>query len=278
MTQAIEISHLNYQYPDTPRPALRDVSLSVASGEWVAIIGHNGSGKSTLAKNINGLLAPDSGTVTVGGELLTEESVWDIRAKVGIVFQNPDNQFVGATVADDVAFGLENRGMPRPEMIKRVDSALAAVNMTEFATREPARLSGGQKQRVAIAGIVAQTPEIIILDEATSMLDPAGRQEILSLIRELRAARPLTVVSITHDIDEAALADRIVLLNDGEIVESGTPAEIFRHGEELIDLGLDVPYAGRLKAALAQRGVAVPAAYLDAEGLVDYLWTLHSTM
>lgn len=278
MTQAIEISHLNYQYPDTPRPALRDVSLSVASGEWVAIIGHNGSGKSTLAKNINGLLAPGSGTVTVGGELLTEESVWDIRAKVGIVFQNPDNQFVGATVADDVAFGLENRGMPRPEMIKRVDSALAAVNMTEFATREPARLSGGQKQRVAIAGIVAQTPEIIILDEATSMRDPAGRQEILSLIRELRAARPLTVVSITHDIDEAALADRIVLLNDGEIVESGTPAEIFRHGEELIDLGLDVPYAGRLKAALAQRGVAVPAAYLDAEGLVDYLWTLHSTM
>lgn len=278
MTQAIEISHLNYQYPDTPRPALRDVSLSVASGEWVAIIGHNGSGKSTLAKNINGLLAPGSGTVTVGGELLTEESVWDIRAKVGIVFQNPDNQFVGATVADDVAFGLENRGMPRPEMIKRVDSALAAVNMTEFATREPARLSGGQKQRVAIAGIVAQTPDIIILDEATSMLDPAGRQEILSLIRELRAARPLTVVSITHDIDEAALADRIVLLNDGEIVESGTPAEIFRHGEELIDLGLDVPYAGRLKAALAQRGVAVPAAYLDAEGLVDYLWTLHSTM
>ena len=278
MTQAIEISHLNYQYPDTPRPALRDVSLSVASGEWVAIIGHNGSGKSTLAKNINGLLAPGSGTVTVGGELLTEESVWDIRAKVGIVFQNPDNQFVGATVADDVAFGLENRGMPRPEMIKRVDSALAAVNMTEFATREPARLSGGQKQRVAIAGIVAQTPEIIILDAATSMLDPAGRQEILSLIRELRAARPLTVVSITHDIDEAALADRIVLLNDGEIVESGTPAEIFRHGEELIDLGLDVPYAGRLKAALAQRGVAVPAAYLDAEGLVDYLWTLHSTM
>ncbi|MCX2455209.1 energy-coupling factor ABC transporter ATP-binding protein [Lacticaseibacillus nasuensis] len=278
MTQAIEISHLNYQYPDTPRPALRDVSLSVASGEWVAIIGHNGSGKSTLAKNINGLLAPGSGTVTVGGELLTEESVWDIRAKVGIVFQNPDNQFVGATVADDVAFGLENRGMPRPEMIKRVDSALAAVNMTEFATREPARLSGGQKQRVAIAGIVAQTPEIIILDEATSMLDPAGRQEILSLIRELRAARPLTVVSITHDIDEAALADRIVLLNDGEIVESGTPAEIFRHGEELIDLGLDVPYAGRLKAALAQRGVVVPAAYLDAEGLVDYLWTLHSTM
>ncbi|KRK71132.1 energy-coupling factor ABC transporter ATP-binding protein [Lacticaseibacillus nasuensis] len=278
MTQAIEIAHLNYQYPDTPRPALRDVSLSVASGEWVAIIGHNGSGKSTLAKNINGLLAPGSGTVTVGGELLTEESVWDIRAKVGIVFQNPDNQFVGATVADDVAFGLENRGMPRPEMIKRVDSALAAVNMTEFATREPARLSGGQKQRVAIAGIVAQTPDIIILDEATSMLDPAGRQEILSLIRELRAARPLTVVSITHDIDEAALADRIVLLNDGEIVETGTPAEIFRHGEELIDLGLDVPYAGRLKAALAQRGVAVPAAYLDAEGLVDYLWTLHSTM
>jgi energy-coupling factor transport system ATP-binding protein len=278
VTQAIEISHLNYQYPDTPRPALRDVSLSVASGEWVAIIGHNGSGKSTLAKNINGLLAPGSGTVTVGGELLTEESVWDIRAKVGIVFQNPDNQFVGATVADDVAFGLENRGMPRPEMIKRVDSALAAVNMTEFAAREPARLSGGQKQRVAIAGIVAQTPDIIILDEATSMLDPAGRQEILSLIRELRAARPLTVVSITHDIDEAALADRIVLLNDGEIVESGTPAEIFRHGEELIDLGLDVPYAGRLKAALAQRGVAVPAAYLDAEGLVDYLWTLHSTM
>lgn len=278
MSDIISVDKLNYHYPEQEQAALHDVTFNVPTGEWLAIIGHNGSGKSTLAKNIIGLLAPESGTVTVGGLTLSEETVWAIREKVGIVFQNPDNQFVGATVADDVAFGLENRGMPRPEMIDRVNAALEAVGMTEFAKREPARLSGGQKQRVAIAGIIAQTPDVIILDEATSMLDPAGRLEILQLIRDLRQRQELTVLSITHDIDEAALAERVLLLNDGEIVETGTPAALFAHGEELLPLGLDVPYPEKLKGALRRRGVAVPATYLDQEGLVNYLWTSHLTM
>lgn len=278
MGNVIRVQHLNYTYPEAKQQALTDVSFDVAKGEWLAIIGHNGSGKSTLAKNLNGLLAPESGTVQVAGMTLSEETVWDIRAKVGIVFQNPDNQFVGATVADDVAFGLENRGVPRPEMIKRVDEALDRVGMTAFADREPARLSGGQKQRVAIAGIVAQRPEIIILDESTSMLDPAGRQEVLGVIRELKDELGLTVLSITHDIDEAAEAHRIILLNDGKINEIGTPSGIFSHGMELLRLGLDVPYSEKLKDALAQRGIAMSKDYMDNERLVDYLWTLHSTM
>lgn len=274
----IRVQHLNYTYPEAKHQALTDVSFDVAKGEWLAIIGHNGSGKSTLAKNLNGLLVPESGTVEVAGMTLSEETVWDIRAKVGIVFQNPDNQFVGATVADDVAFGLENRGVPRDEMVKRVDESLKRVGMTAFADREPARLSGGQKQRVAIAGIIAQRPEIIILDESTSMLDPAGRQEVLGVIRELKDELNLTVLSITHDIDEAAVAHRIILLNDGKINEIGTPSDIFVHGTDLLRLGLDVPYSEKLKDALIQRGVAMPKAYLDNERLVDYLWTLHSTM
>lgn len=278
MGNVIHVQHLNYTYPEAKRQALTDVSFDVAKGEWLAIIGHNGSGKSTLAKNLNGLLAPESGTVEVAGMTLSEETVWDIRAKVGIVFQNPDNQFVGATVADDVAFGLENRGVPRDDMIRRVDEALKRVGMTAFADREPARLSGGQKQRVAIAGIIAQRPEIIILDESTSMLDPAGRQEVLGVIRELKDELGLTVLSITHDIDEAASAHRIILLNDGKINEIGTPSEIFAYGTDLLRLGLDVPYSERLKDALIQRGVTMPEAYLDNERLVDYLWTLHSTM
>lgn len=278
MANAIDIQHLSYSYPEATKPALNDVSFAVPAGEWWAIIGHNGSGKSTLAKNINGLLAPESGTVTVAGMPLTEQTVWDIRAKVGIVFQNPDNQFVGATVQDDVAFGLENRAVPRAEMLTRVQAALVAVNMQDFATREPARLSGGQKQRVAIAGIVAQRPDIIILDEATSMLDPAGRLEIIDLIKQLRKQQDLTVLSITHDIDEAAGADHVLLLDDGQVKEIGTPAEIFQHGEALLHLGLDVPYPEKLKNALAKRGVKMPAGYLDEEGLAKVLWTLHSTM
>lgn len=278
MANAIDIQHLSYTYPEATKPALNDVSFAVPAGEWWAIIGHNGSGKSTLAKNINGLLAPEAGKVTVAGMPLTEQTVWDIRAKVGIVFQNPDNQFVGATVQDDVAFGLENRAVPRAEMLTRVQAALEAVNMQAFATREPARLSGGQKQRVAIAGIVAQRPDIIILDEATSMLDPAGRLEIIDLIKQLRRQQALTVLSITHDIDEAAGADHVLLLDDGQVKEIGTPAEIFQHGEALLQLGLDVPYPEKLKHALAKRGVQMPAGYLDEEGLAKALWTLHSTM
>ncbi|MFC6169685.1 energy-coupling factor ABC transporter ATP-binding protein [Loigolactobacillus jiayinensis] len=281
MTKIIEVEHLNFRYPQTEgRPALNDVNLTIEQGEWVAIIGHNGSGKSTLAKSLDGLLplTPDSGTIRVAGITLSEDNVWNIRRQIGMVFQNPDNQFVGATVEDDVAFGLENIGLPREEMLTRVHAALKRVRMLEFADREPARLSGGQKQRVAIAGIIALQPQIIILDESTSMLDPTGRIEVLETVRELKEQANLTVISITHDIDEAANANRIIILDDGEIKESGTPAEIFQYGERLIELGLDVPYAERLKAALRRQNLVVPQQYLTEEGLVDWLWTLHSKM
>ncbi|KRO11514.1 energy-coupling factor ABC transporter ATP-binding protein [Lactiplantibacillus xiangfangensis] len=274
----IDVEHLNYRYPQQAKDqlTLRDVSFSVDAGEWVAIVGHNGSGKSTLAKNLNGLLAPASGKITVDGDVLSEKTVWEIRKKIGMVFQNPDNQFVGATVADDVAFGLENQGVARDEMLRRVPAALKLVNMQDFATREPARLSGGQKQRVALAGMIAARPQILILDEATSMLDPRGREEVLATIRQMKATSDLTVLSITHDIDEAASANRILVVNDGEVKEEGTPAEIFRHGEALIKMGLDMPYAERLKAALKRRNVQVPATYLTEKGMADWLWQLRS--
>ncbi|ETY74795.1 energy-coupling factor ABC transporter ATP-binding protein [Lactiplantibacillus fabifermentans] len=278
MSQIIDVAHLNYRYPQQSADdlTLKDISFSVAAGEWVAIVGHNGSGKSTLAKNLNGLLAPASGTITVDGEVLSEDTVWNIRKKIGMVFQNPDNQFVGATVADDVAFGLENQGVPRDEMLARVAAALKQVNMSDFATREPARLSGGQKQRVALAGMIAAQPQILILDEATSMLDPRGRAEVLQTIQAMKVAGNLTVLSITHDIDEAASANRVLVVNDGELKEEGTPAEIFRHGPELIKMGLDMPYAERLKAALKRQGVQVPADYLTEKGMADWLWQLSS--
>ena len=192
---------------------------------------------------------------------------------VGMVFQNPDNQFVGATVEDDVAFGLENQGVEREEMQRRVKDALEKVKMQDFATREPARLSGGQKQRVAIAGVVALRPDIIILDEATSMLDPEGRDDVIATIRKIKEESDLTVISITHDIDEAASANRILVMREGELFREGTPEEIFSEGPELVSLGLDLPFPEKLKAALKERGIKVPANYLDEEGMMDWLWT-----
>lgn len=279
MTEVIKVDHLNYQYEaqkELNEMALKDVSFTINKGEWVAIIGHNGSGKSTLSKNINGLLAPKSGEITVDGLVLSTETVWDIRRKIGIVFQNPDNQFVGATVEDDVAFGLENNGIERKEMQERVKDALERVDMWQFAAKEPARLSGGQKQRVAIAGIVALRPEFIILDESTSMLDPEGRDEVLSLIHQLKDERGLTIISITHDINEAASADKIMVMDGGQLVKQGTPAEIFALGEQLVDMGLDVPYPERLKAALKKRYFDIPDDYMTEEGMVDWLWQLNS--
>ncbi|MGM9903520.1 energy-coupling factor transporter ATP-binding protein EcfA [Enterococcus sp. 10A9_DIV0425] len=274
MEPIIELGKINYKYqPEDLRPALTDVSFTINKGEWIAIIGHNGSGKSTLAKTINGLLLPESGTVKVGNQLLNEENIWAIRRKVGMVFQNPDNQFVGSTVEDDVAFGLENQGIPRKEMIERVKDALEKVRMADFATREPARLSGGQKQRVAIAGIVALRPEIIILDEATSMLDPEGREEVIATIKKIKDESHLTVISITHDIDEAANANRILVMKEGQLVNEGTPQEIFSAGPELINLGLDLPFPEKLKSALKQRGIDVPKEYMTEERMVDWLWT-----
>lgn len=274
MEPIIELGKINYKYqPDDPRPALKDISFTIKQGEWIAIIGHNGSGKSTLAKTINGLLLPESGIVKVGNQTLNEENIWSIRRMVGMVFQNPDNQFVGSTVEDDVAFGLENQGIPREEMVIRVQDALEKVRMIDFAKREPARLSGGQKQRVAIAGVVALRPDIIILDEATSMLDPEGREEVISTIKKIKDESNLTVISITHDIDESANANRILVMKQGELVNEGTPEQIFSAGPELINLGLDLPFPEKLKSALKQRGIDVPSEYMTEERMVEWLWT-----
>lgn len=279
MTPIIELSHVTYSYPNSDTPALKDLSLTINQGEWVAIIGHNGSGKSTLAKLLNYLLAPTAGDITIAGTPVTEENMWAVRDMVGMVFQNPDNQFVGATVADDVAFGLENRGIARDEMITRVQAALTEVQMAAFADREPARLSGGQKQRVAIASVLAIQPKILILDEATAMLDPKGRREMIALVHELktRMGDELTVLSITHDIEEAASADRVVVINDGDLIETGAPAQVFANADKLREFGLAVPFAEQLKEKLRERGIDVPASYLTTEGMVDWLWQSIST-
>ena len=275
MTQpviSIKNIHFNYQDQDT-REALSDVSLDVYEGEWLAIIGHNGSGKSTLAKMMNGLLEASSGEIYIDGQLLTEKTVYEARRKVGMVFQNPDNQFVGTTVEDDIAFGLENIGMPRDEMVQKINSSLEMVRMTKFKEKEPARLSGGQKQRVAIAGMIALAPKVVILDEATSMLDPQGRFEVISTIQQLHKDKGITVISITHDLDEAAQADRVLLMEGGIVNRIGTPSEIFEMGTALVDKGLDVPFSEKLKAILKDKGMNVPNEYLDEEGLVEWLWT-----
>lgn len=279
MTPIISLSHVDYAYPNSETLALHDLSLTIEKGEWVAVIGHNGSGKSTFAKLLNYLLAPTKGEIKINGVIANEDNMWTIRDMVGMVFQNPDNQFVGATVADDVAFGMENRSVAREEMIKRVDDALTEVQMMPFADREPARLSGGQKQRVAIASVLALQPKILILDEATAMLDPKGRREMITLVRDLKArmGRELTVISITHDIDEAASADRVMVINDGELIETGIPSDIFANAAQLRRFGLAVPFAEQLKEKLRQRGITVPNEYLTTEGLVTWLWQSIST-
>lgn len=269
---SIKNIHFNYQDQDT-REALSDVSLDVYEGEWLAIIGHNGSGKSTLAKMMNGLLEASSGEIYIDGQLLIEETVYEARRKVGMVFQNPDNQFVGTTVEDDIAFGLENIGMPRDEMVRKINTSLEMVRMTKFKEKEPARLSGGQKQRVAIAGMIALAPKVVILDEATSMLDPQGRFEVISTIQQLHKDKGITVISITHDLDEAAQADRVLLMEGGKVNRIGKPSEIFEMGTALVDKGLDVPFSEKLKAILKEKGMNVPNEYLDEEGLVEWLWT-----
>lgn len=279
MSDIITVNNIKYKYNiDDDHLALNDVSFSVKQGEWLSIVGPNGSGKSTLAKTLNGLIAPQEGNVQVDGLDLTMENVWDIRQRVGMVFQNPDNQFVGATVQDDVAFGLENLGVPRPEMIERIEQALAQVGMTDFAEKEPARLSGGQKQRVAIAGIVALKPKIMILDEATSMLDPRGRREVLQTVKEVKERENLTVLSITHDVDEAAASDRVLVMKGGQIIDHDKPEAIFSQTKNLMSYGLDVPFPERLKQALAQENITVPDNYLTKEGLIDWLWTSVSKM
>jgi energy-coupling factor transport system ATP-binding protein len=274
--EKLRIEHLSFQYPHAKEAALKDISFSVYQGEWVSIIGQNGSGKSTLAKILNGLLLPNEGVILVNGEIiLSEETIWDVREHIGMVFQNPDNQFVGTTVQDDVVFGMENRGVPRNEMIERLQYALSLVGMEEFAEQEPHTLSGGQKQRVAIASVLALRPSILILDEATSMLDPMGRKEVMETVQQLVQANHMTVISITHDLEEAAQSDRIVVLDRGNIVKEGTPEYVFTFTEELRSMGLNVPFSVRLTEMLKERMLPVDKMHLTAESLVNELWTLY---
>lgn len=272
----VSLKNVSFHYENHSDYALDNVSLDIYEGEWLAIVGHNGSGKSTMAKLLNGLQFPQQGEITVCGDRLNEESIWDVRKKLGMVFQNPDNQFVGTTVQDDVAFGLENHGVPRDEMIFRVGDSLKKVKMDLFLNQEPHHLSGGQKQRVAIAGVLALRPTIIILDEATSMLDPKGREEVLETVRALKEEKSLTVISITHDLEEAAKADRIIVMNKGKVYREGSPEDIFSLDEELVQLGLDIPFSIKMSNAFRQKGLALSKHYLSEEELVNELWTFRS--
>ncbi|MCD5326011.1 MULTISPECIES: energy-coupling factor ABC transporter ATP-binding protein [Pontibacillus] len=273
----LEFQNVSFQYREDSPMVLNDVSIQVNQNEWVAVIGHNGSGKSTMAKLMNGLLFPNAGEVHVDGLELSEENIWEIRRKVGMVFQNPDNQFVGTTVKDDVAFGLENHGIPREEMVKRIAQSLKAVGMEEYEDHEPHRLSGGQKQRVAIASVLAVAPSMIILDEATAMLDPKGRKEIMHTVNQVRQERDVSIVTITHDLNEVTLADRVVVMNDGDVWFEGTPRELFEHREDLQTIGLDIPLVSKFAHELHQLGLNISKQPLNHEELMDEIWTLHST-
>jgi len=275
--EKLRTENISFQYPGAASYALKGVSFSLYEGEWVSVIGQNGSGKSTLAKLLNGLFLPESGTITVNDTVvLSEETVWDVRKQIGMVFQNPDNQFVGTTVQDDVVFGLENIGMPREQMIERLEQALQLVRMEDFLNDEPHSLSGGQKQRVAIAGVLALQPSILILDEATSMLDPQGRLEVVETVRQLVNQKGITVLSITHDLEEAAQSDRIIILNKGEILEEGTPEQIFKSSHTLQEIGLDVPFSVKIAELLKRNEIHLQNTHLTMESLVNELWRLHS--
>jgi cobalt import ATP-binding protein cbiO 2 len=245
----------------------------VKHGEWLSIVGHNGSGKSTTVRLIDGLLEAESGEIWIDGKLLTSENIWEMRRKIGMVFQNPDNQFVGATVEDDVAFGLENQGLPLDQMKKRVAESLALVGMEEFSKKEPARLSGGQKQRVAIAGVVALRPDILILDESTSMLDPEGRLELIKIVQEIRKDHKMTVISITHDLEEVALSDRVLVMKKGAIESTSSPRELFSR-PDLDQIGLDQPFVNQLRQSLIDGGLNLPNSYITEEELEEALWEL----
>jgi len=278
MENIIEVRNLKYKYDsESENYTLNDVSFQVKKGEWLSIVGHNGSGKSTTVRLIDGLLEAESGDIIISGDKLTVENVWEKRRQIGMVFQNPDNQFVGATVEDDVAFGLENQGLDYDLMVERVQQALELVGMQDFKEREPARLSGGQKQRVAVAGVVALRPDIIILDEATSMLDPEGRLDLIQIVKKIKDSNQLTVISITHDLDEIALSDRVLVMKEGQVESTATPRELFSR-EDLEELGLDQPFVNQVKAALRQSGLSLPDSYLTEKELQDQLWALLSKM
>ena len=276
MTNIIEVKDLKYKYNEADTTyTLNGVSFHVKQGEWLSIIGHNGSGKSTTVRLIDGLLEAESGDIIIAGDKLTVDNVWEKRRQIGMVFQNPDNQFVGATVEDDVAFGLENQGIPLEEMQERVHQALELVGMSDFKKREPARLSGGQKQRVAIAGVVALRPNIIILDEATSMLDPEGRLDLIRTVKDIKDHYNMTVISITHDLDEVALSDRVIVMKEGEVESVSRPEELFMR-KDLQALDLNQPFTADLADQLRHKGLEVPDRYFTEEELEETLWELLS--
>ena len=268
----IQIENLSFSYEDESRKmaVLKNVSLSIEKGSFVAILGHNGSGKSTLAKLLNLMLIPDSGRILIDGvniadENLDEDTLYEIRRRIGMVFQNPDNQLVATVVEEDIAFGPENLGVEPAEIRRRVDEAMEMLNISEYAKHSPAKLSGGQKQRVAIAGVIAMMPECIVFDEATAMLDPKGRQEVMDAITMLNREKGITVIHITHNMEEAVLADRVVVIHDGEIVKDGTPRQVFSCVDELVSRELDVPQVTQLVHILKKRGLVVADDVLTEE-------------
>lgn len=268
----MQIENVCYQYDEDDVAAVDHVSLNVEKGSFVAVLGHNGSGKSTLAKLMNALYLPTEGRVLVCGlDTAQDEEVWHVRRHAGMVFQNPDNQIVANVVREDVAFGLENLGVPHEDMIPRIDAALAAVRMTERSSFAPHMLSGGQKQRVAVAGVLAMQPEVMILDEATAMLDPSGRADVLATVRKLNREQGMTVIWITHFMEEAAVADRVVVLDKGKIALDGTPAEVFSQVQKVKALGLDVPPMAELAMRLRAGGLSLPDGILTVADMVKEL-------
>lgn len=273
MSEMIRADDIYFRYDEEHPWALSGVDLRVEKGEFVAVLGANGCGKSTLAKHFNAILLPEKGTVWVQAMATTEEDhLWDIRQKVGMVFQNPDNQIVATVVEEDVAFALENLGVPPDEMRRRIDEAMVATGTYKFRTRQPHKLSGGQKQRVAIAGILAMNPDCIVLDEATAMLDPHGRERIMRTVRELNQTRGITVLHITHYMEEAAMADRVVVMEEGKIAFSGTPKQVFSQVEALRALHLDIPQSAELCELLSEAGFAMPRGVITTEECARLLY------
>ena len=270
--KCVEIKNLSYSYSQDSEPVLKNVNLEINKGEYVSIVGHNGCGKSTLCKLMIGLYEKNSGDIIIDGLSLNRENLSEIRKKVAIVFQNPDNQFIGATVEDDIAFSLENANVPREEMVTLVKEYAAKVGMSDYLSKEPSYLSGGQKQRVAIADALVRNPDILILDEATSMLDPSGKEDILRLVEETRKENPkLTVISITHDIEEAYLSDRIILLHEGEIVLTCLPNELFEKTDIIEKYNLAVPFVVELKKRLQEIGYSLNKDD-DIEKIGEMIW------
>lgn len=272
----IDVRNLNFSYDETSK-TINDVSFSVEKGTYTTIVGHNGSGKSTVAKLIAGLLEKEGGSIVIDGLELNIENLYKIRSKIGIVFQNPDNQFIGSTVRDDIAFGLENHCVPQEKMDEIINTNAEKVRMTKYLDHEPTHLSGGQKQRVAIAGVLAMKPDILIFDEATSMLDPQGKDEIKKVIRGLHEESGLTILSITHDIDEVAGSDYVVALDGGKVVMTGTPHEVFGDEQKLRQMKLDVPFSLKFARELVKAGVKTDK-HITMEGLVEELCRYRSNM